>query len=116
VTEGRLRPELYYALAVIVIAVPPLRSRPEDVVPLLEHALEGLSKKYNRPRPAIDANRARTLARHAWPGNVRELLNLAERAVVMGETAFDIDVLEPPADGLPSLEPGFDLAAYLEGV
>jgi DNA-binding NtrC family response regulator len=47
---------------------------------------------------------------------VRELLNLAERAVVMGVEAFDLEVVEAPTEGLPKLEPGFDLAAYLEGV
>jgi two-component system response regulator HydG len=116
VAEGRLRPELYYALAVIVIQVPPLRSRREDVLPLLEQALETTARRYGRPRPLIDPQRARALERHAWPGNVRELLNLAERAVVMGPEAFDFDVTESTGDGMPKLEPGFDLATHLESI
>lgn len=116
VAEGRLRPELYFALAVVVIAVPPLRSRPDDVPQLLEHALDSFAGRYGRVRPTLDAERGHQLAQHAWPGNVRELFNLAERAVVMGVDAFDLDIVEPTGDGLPKLEPGFDLAAHLEGV
>jgi DNA-binding NtrC family response regulator len=116
VTEGKLRAELYYALAVIVVHVPPLRARAEDVLPLLDLALDGLSKRYGRPKPPIEPSRARNLMKHTWPGNVRELLNIAERAVVMGPTAFDIEAVEAPSEGMPKLEPGFDLAAYLEGV
>lgn len=116
VAEGRLRPELYYALAVIVVQVPPLRSRPEDVGPLLDLALDAFSQRYGRPKPEVDPARTAALARHLWPGNVRELLNLAERAVVMGPDALELDVVEAPTEGMPKLEPGFNLAAYLEGV
>ena len=116
VSEGKLRSEVYYALAVVVIRVPPLRERPEDVVPLLDQALDRFAARYGRPRPVLDPGHARSLALHSWPGNVRELFNLAERAVVMGPSAFDLDILEPAPTGLPTLEAGFDLASYLEGV
>ena len=117
VADGRLRQELYYALAVIVVTVPPLRQRQEDIVALLDSALTGLSQRYHRPKPTVPDHVADQLRRHAWPGNVRELLNLAERAVVMGPEAWDLDVVEAPAaEGMPKLEPGFDLAQYLEGI
>jgi DNA-binding NtrC family response regulator len=116
VTEGRLASELYYALAVLVIEVPPLRERAEDVVPLLEHALDYFAEKYDRPRPALVPEQIRRLTRHTWPGNVRELFNLAERAVVMGSSALDGDIIEASPAGLPKLEPGFNLSNYLESV
>jgi DNA-binding NtrC family response regulator len=116
VAEGRLRPELYYALAVIVVPVPPLRARPDDILAILDQALESCSQRYGRPKPAVDPVLARQLVRHAWPGNVRELLNLAERAVVMGVDALHIDTSEPQSEGLPDMEDGFSLASYLETV
>ncbi len=114
--EGTLRPELYYALNVVAVSVPPLRDRVEDIEPLLNLTLDTLSRRYGRPRPRVDARQLKLLQRHFWPGNVRELLNLAERAVVMGSSAFDIDLVEIPSHGLPRLEPGFSLATYLESV
>lgn len=117
VTEGTLRPELYYALAVIPIHVPPLRERREDIEPLLEFALTRFSVRYGRSRPTPTSGQLARLRQHAWPGNVRELLNVAERAVVMGSSAFEMDTVAPSTEaGLPRLEEGFSLSAYLEGL
>ena len=116
VAEGRLRSDLYYALAVLVIEVPPLRERREDIVPLLHKALDRFSRRYDRSRPELAESQARRLVSHAWPGNIRELFNLAERAVVMGASAFDLEVIDAPPAGMPKLEPGFNLATYLESM
>lgn len=116
ISEGRIRPELYYALAVVVVQVPALRHRPDDVLPLFEQSMEEFAARYGRPRPVVPADAAERLIRHAWPGNVRELSNLAERAVVMGASAFEFEIQEGSADGMPKLEPGFDLAVYLDAV
>ena len=116
ITEGKLRAELYYALAVLVIPCPPLRQRSEDVPMLLEYALDLFASKYDRPRPNLVTEQVRRLSRHQWPGNVRELFNVAERAVVMGPSALDGDIIEAAPAGLPKLEPGFALANYLESV
>ena len=116
VAEGRLRSELYYALAVVVVPVPPLRDREADIAPMADLALDRYAERYNRSRPALGEAERRSLRRHSWPGNVRELLNLAERAVVMGADAITLEVVESAAPGLPTLEPGFSLAAYLESV
>lgn len=116
VAEGNLRPELYYALAVVVVRMPPLRERTEDILPMLDQALEMFARRYNRRRPDVSEEQARRLKRHAWPGNVRELVNLAERAVVMGNAVLDIESVTAAPAGLPTLEPGFSLPAYLESV
>lgn len=115
VAEGTLRPELYYHLAVLVVPVPPLRQRADDIVPLYQRGLEAFAERYGRPVPALEAATVDTLRRHTWPGNVRELLNLAERAVVMGDNSV-FEVIEDPGPGLPRLEPGFSLSAYLETI
>jgi len=53
---------------------------------------------------------------HYWPGNIRELRNLAERTVVLGESGFNLEVIQDQSPGLPTLEPGFSLSAHLEQV
>jgi len=116
VAEGALRPELFYALGVIVLGMPPLRDRKEDIIPMLDRELDKYADRYDRPRPTVTEGQKQRLIAHAWPGNVRELVNLAERAVVMGSSALDIDAVEAAPPGLPTLEPGFSLATHLEGV
>lgn len=116
VAEGTLRSELYYALGVIVVGMPPLRDRKEDILPLLDQALDRFADRYDRPRPTVSEAQRESLLAHAWPGNVRELMNLAERAVVMGSAALNIDSIEAAPPGLPNLEPGFSLSAHLESV
>lgn len=114
ISEGQLRADLYYALAVLVIQCPPLRQRVEDIPALLDFAMTTFSKKYDRARPELAPEQLERLQRHQWPGNVRELFNVAERAVVMGPSALEGDIIEAAPAGMPKLEPGFSLANYLE--
>jgi len=83
VREGRFRADLFYRLAVLRLALPPLRARPGDVVPLAEWSLKyALASLGARPHPNLRAEMATCaplLQAYAWPGNVRELRNLAER-------------------------------------
>lgn len=79
VNNGRFRHDLYHRLAVVVLRLPPLRERREDIVPLVEH--------FGRELGAETAFGAETLARwqrHPWPGNIRELRNAVEAALVVG--------------------------------
>jgi DNA-binding NtrC family response regulator len=112
--EGHLSPELYYKLSVIVIRVPPLRERQEDILPMLRLALRTFSQRYNKAEPHVSTEHEQQLVQHAWPGNVRELLNVAERAVVLGSDALNLEVVRRATPGLPTLEPGFSLSNYLE--
>ncbi len=77
VSEGRFREDLYYRLAVFPIQVPPLRQRPEDVVPLARAFAAELRGPQGELR--LTAQGERALRGHAWPGNVRELRNFVER-------------------------------------
>ena len=90
VAQGRFRADLFYRLNVVTIALPPLRERRDDVLPLFRHFLRGAALRFQRevaqpdalPPPLVE----RLLA-HAWPGNVRELRSAAERHV-LGLPAF----------------------------
>ncbi|MBT3379966.1 MAG: sigma-54-dependent Fis family transcriptional regulator [Lentisphaerae bacterium] len=79
VAEGRFREDLYYRLSVIEIHLPPLRERPEDVLPLAEL----FASRYGGDRPQFSSAVLALLPVYAWPGNVRELQNAMERATLM---------------------------------
>lgn len=83
VREGKFREELYYRLNVIFIAVPPLRKRRDDILPLAEHFLRSYSSKMNKEILKISPEARQFMVRYDWPGNVRELENAIERAVVL---------------------------------
>ena len=85
-TEKQFREDLYYRLNVIRIAIPPLRERPEDVLPLVDHFIRLASQTYRVPQPVLDTEAAAKLTAYSWPGNVRELKNAVERLVVRGKT------------------------------
>ncbi|MGN6666070.1 MAG: sigma-54-dependent transcriptional regulator [Trinickia sp.] len=77
--QQRFRDDLYYRLAVIVLEIPPLRERREDIPLLFEHFVLNAAASYGRPVPEIGAERLNRLMARPWPGNVRELRNIAER-------------------------------------
>lgn len=83
VVTGSFRRDLYYRLNVIQIAPPPLRARPDDVMPLARHFLSRLRLELGRPLLGFSASAAQALRNHAWPGNVRELMNTVEAAAVL---------------------------------
>ena len=85
VAEGQFREDLYYRLAVLPVAVPPLRERRDDVVALAEHVFR-LYADERAPRLTGFSSRAfAAMLDHAWPGNVRELINRVRRALVMAD-------------------------------
>ncbi|MFT3691746.1 MAG: sigma-54 dependent transcriptional regulator [Kofleriaceae bacterium] len=93
--DGSFREDLYYRLNVIHLDLPPLRSRPEDIVPLAEHVLANLGAKQTPPRRMRLAPEAQhLLLAYHWPGNVRELMNVLERGVALcqGELIADDDL------------------------
>lgn len=84
VEEGRFREDLYYRLNVVLIKLPTLQERKEDIIPLAEYFIAGRVKK-------ISPRAKRLLLSYSWPGNVRELKNCIDRAVVLG----DGEVIQP---------------------
>jgi DNA-binding NtrC family response regulator len=81
---GEFRPDLYYRLKVFPITLPPLRERPEDILPLMRHFLLRFSREMRRETPALHPDAEARLQAYAWPGNVRELRNVTERALILG--------------------------------
>jgi len=81
------RPDLLFRLNTIVIRVPPLRERPEDIPLLLRHYLAFYERQYQRPVRQVATSAMDSLVRHAWPGNVRALRHTCERAVILGHGA-----------------------------
>jgi DNA-binding NtrC family response regulator len=83
IAHGRFREDLFYRLNVIEIALPALRERPEDVLPLAESLLRGFAAAAGTgPRTLSEPARSALLA-HTWPGNVRELMNRVQRATLV---------------------------------
>ena len=85
VAEGRFREDLYYRINTMHIALPALRERKEDILPLAERFLSEYSEKYHRCVMKIAPEAAKLLMAHYWSGNVRELQNTIEKAVVLSE-------------------------------
>jgi DNA-binding NtrC family response regulator len=96
VEEGRFREDLYYRLSTVLIDVPPLRERAEDILPILEHFLHRLAQKYGTPMRRLSDEAERLLTEYEWPGNVRELRNVAEQVVVLTQDdTVGADALRP---------------------
>ena len=85
IKDGAFREDLYYRLNVILIEIPPLRERMDDVVPLMQHFLAQFAAGMGQPAPELSDRAKEALVAHQWPGNVRELKNLAERLIVGGK-------------------------------
>lgn len=77
--ENLFRADLFYRLNALQINVPPLRARPEDIEPLIQHFIKLLNKKYGRSVVCLTKEAVQLLKQYQWPGNVRELRNLMER-------------------------------------
>lgn len=91
VSERTFRQDLLYRINTIEIHIPPLRERPEDIVPLADHFLKQYRKQYNRKVASISPALTRQLQQYRWPGNIRELQHAIERAVILAQG----NVLEP---------------------
>ena len=80
VDEGKFREDLYYRLNGIHIHVPPLRKRPEDIMPLANYFLAEMCSRNDRPVNRFSGEAEKALLSYSWPGNVRELQNMISRA------------------------------------
>ena len=96
VRQGRFREDLYYRINTVHIALPALRDRQEDIVPLAELFLKRFAEKYHRPLTGIAPEAADLLKAQRWSGNIRELQNCIEKAVILSEgtvlTAKDLQI------------------------
>jgi DNA-binding NtrC family response regulator len=104
VEAGTFREDLYFRLQVFVIKIPPLRERPEDIMPLAEYFLNRMNQELHKKVIRIPEDYVRVLTSYQWPGNIRELHNVLRRGVILSRgdvLEFDESWLQrksPPAD------------------
>jgi DNA-binding NtrC family response regulator/tetratricopeptide (TPR) repeat protein len=104
IAAGRFRADLYHRLAVVLLEVPPLRTRGADVVLLAQHCLQRYAEAHRLDPKRLSAGAEAWLQRHPWPGNVRELAHLMERVMLLiPETLINPETLEQLC--LPSSQP-----------
>ena len=118
VREGRFREDLYYRLNVVPINVPPLRERPDDIMPLIQRNLARCNKDLGEDK-TISAGALSVLLKYPWPGNIRELQNIVERLVITTShdviTEDDIFIfIKQAADENPTVYEELSLTAALE--
>jgi DNA-binding NtrC family response regulator len=87
IAAGRFREDLLYRLNTVVIHLPPLRERKEDIEALAAHFLGIYGSRYRKPLIGFDGDAMAAMRAHGWPGNVRELAHAIERAVLMADPA-----------------------------
>ena len=93
IAENRFREDLYHRLSVIVIQVPPLKDRKEDIPLLVDKFLEDIAQEYGTKKKSLNDKAIKALQDYDWSGNIRELRNVTERLVIMcGEEIGEEDV------------------------
>jgi len=83
---GRFRRDLYYRIAVLRLAIPPLRNRGDDVLLLTEHFARLAAARLERPLARFAEEVLRIFCLYSWPGNVRELRNVVENMILLGNS------------------------------
>lgn len=101
VEEGKFREDLYYRLNVIEVEMPPLRSRPKDLIHFANEFVSFFAKQTGRKIEGFAEDGLARLISHGWPGNLRELRNAIERAVILarGEKLVEGDLPKPEVVG-----------------
>jgi transcriptional regulator with GAF, ATPase, and Fis domain len=94
VDEKNFRLDLYHRLGVIIIHVPSLNDRREDVPSLVEYYLDIIATEYGQPKKAIEKDALESLTKHNWTGNIRELRNVVERLVILSGKSITLNDVE----------------------
>ena len=93
IEKGNFREDLYHRLSVIVISVPPLRERKDDIPLLVQNFVEMIAQDMGKTAPTFEAGAIEALQQYQWTGNIRELHNIVERLVILcGSTITKDDV------------------------
>ena len=98
IEAGRFREDLYHRLSVILIHVPPLKERKEDIPLLLDKFLDDIAQESGTVKKKISIEATERLKELAWTGNIRELRNVAERLVILGEQTISLEDVKKYAD------------------
>ena len=98
IEAGRFREDLYHRLSVILIHVPPLKDRKEDIPLLLDKFLEDIAQENGSAKKKVSKEAVTRLQELPWTGNIRELRNVVERLVILGETTISLEDVKKYAD------------------
>ena len=90
IQEGNFREDLYHRLSVMIIQVPPLRERKDDIPVLVDHFMELISSEYGSAPKKIAKDAIDELTNYAWSGNIRELRNIVERLIIMSDNEISV--------------------------
>jgi DNA-binding NtrC family response regulator len=115
VAAGRFRDDLYYRLNVFGLAIPPLRERRDEIVPLAEYFARRFSGELGREIPVLSPELREGMLAYAWPGNVRELENLIKRLVVLESDTTLQEELRERIARTPAARPPSELERYDAG-
>lgn len=115
VRDKKFRQDLYFRLSVVTLELPPLRERPEDIIPLAKFFLDRFCRDAKRKQLLFSPDAEKRLQMHQWPGNVRELRNLMERIAFLAQgTRVEVDdlafILSPKRSDFDDLAEGVGLA------
>jgi transcriptional regulator with GAF, ATPase, and Fis domain len=98
IEDGTFREDLYHRLSVILIQVPALKERKEDIPLLVEKFLDDIAKEYGTSKKDISPAAVAKLQEFPWTGNIRELRNVVERLVILGEKTISLEDVKKYAD------------------
>ncbi len=90
ISEGRFREDLYHRLAVILIKVPPLNDRRDDIPVLVDYFANKIASEQGTAKKSFSAEALKLLKAYDWTGNIRELRNVVERLIILGETEITV--------------------------
>ena len=91
IAKGNFREDLFHRIGVIIIGVPPLRSRRDDIPMLIDYFIGCICQEYNVPRKPIEAEAIEALSKLRWSGNIRELRNVMERLIILSNNRITAD-------------------------
>jgi DNA-binding NtrC family response regulator len=94
VDEKNFRLDLYHRLGVIIIHVPSLNERRDDIPALVDHFLDAIAADYGQPKKAMEKKAIEALTEHNWTGNIRELRNVVERLIILSGKTITLDDVE----------------------
>jgi DNA-binding NtrC family response regulator len=98
IKEGKFREDLYHRLSVILIQVPSLKDRKEDIPLLVDKFLEDIASENGDVKKSISTSALKKLQEFPWTGNIRELRNVIERLVILGEPEISLEDIKKYAD------------------
>lgn len=98
IEQNRFREDLYHRLSVILIQVPSLKDRKDDIPILVNKFLEDIAQESGDVKKAISTEALKKLQEFPWTGNIRELRNVVERLVILGESTISLDDIKKYAD------------------